>query len=67
MRANLTPREQEILEYVIRGFSNREIAQQLGISWRTVDTHLRNIYRKMGVKSRAQAAALYVQGKEEDG
>ena len=50
----LTRREREIAELVTRGFTNRQIAEDLVIAERTVDTHLRNILRKLGVSSRTQ-------------
>lgn len=52
---NLTPREDEILKYLSQGLSNKEISAKTHLAVDTVKTHLRSIYRKMGVKSRAQA------------
>lgn len=54
---NLTPREQEIAKCIKLGQSYKEIAQALFISSRTVNQHLKHIYQKTGVKSRAQLAA----------
>ncbi|HEX5284930.1 MAG TPA: response regulator transcription factor [Bryocella sp.] len=54
----LCDREREIVSYVVHGFPNREIAQRLFISERTVSTHLVNIYEKLNVHSRAELAAL---------
>ncbi len=54
----LCAREREIVSYVVHGFANREIAQRLGISERTVSTHVVNIYEKLDVHSRAELAAL---------
>lgn len=54
----LCDREREIVSYVIHGFPNREIAQRLCISERTVSTHLVNIYEKLSVHSRAELAAM---------
>jgi len=54
----LCHREREIVSYVIHGFSNREIAERLCISERTVSTHLVNIYEKLNVHSRAELAAM---------
>ena len=51
----LTPREIEILQFLARGLSNREIAEALYISERTVQTHLTNIFAKMQVSSRLEA------------
>ena len=51
----LTIREQEILEELIQGKSNRQIGENLFVSIYTVKTHLRNIYNKLEVNSRLQA------------
>ena len=58
---NLSPREREILQLVCDGLSNKEIAQRLYLSVRTVENHLANIYRKLGVRSRTEAAVLAMQ------
>ncbi|MBN1936924.1 MAG: protein kinase [Anaerolineae bacterium] len=52
----LTPREMEIVELLVEGLSNKEIARILSISPRTVNFHLDNIYSKLGVNSRTEAA-----------
>lgn len=57
--AELTARERELLELLVRGYRYREIAEQLFISLDTVRTHIRHIYEKMQVRSRAEAAARY--------
>ena len=54
--APLSPREMEILELVIQGMSNREIAYDLGISHQTVKNHMTSILSKLGVTDRTQAA-----------
>ena len=54
---DLTIREEEVVEFVRRGLSNKEIAQQMSISLGTVRAHLRSIFRKLEVTSRAGAAA----------
>lgn len=54
----LTPREQNMLDYMSRGLSYTEIAQHEGISAETVRTHSRRIFRKLGVHSRSAAVAL---------
>ena len=54
--AALSEREAAVLEAVARGLSNREIGRQLWISEQTVKFHLRNVYRKLGVSSRTEAA-----------
>jgi DNA-binding NarL/FixJ family response regulator len=52
----LSEREGAVLEAVARGLSNREIGRQLWISEQTVKFHLRNVYRKLGISSRTEAA-----------
>lgn len=58
LQDSLCDREREIVSYVIHGFANREIADRLFISQRTVSTHLVNIYEKLNVHSRAELTAL---------
>jgi len=50
----LSHREAEVAELVSRGLSNKEVANQLFVTEKTVKFHLTNIYKKMSVKSRAQ-------------
>ena len=57
----LTERETEILALLSKGFANKEIADQLGISVPTVRTHLRHIYEKLHVRSRSEAIVKYLQ------
>jgi DNA-binding NarL/FixJ family response regulator len=57
---NLTAREEEILRLISKGFRAKEIADQLGISVYTVQTHVRNIYEKLHVRSRAEAVAKFL-------
>jgi ATP/maltotriose-dependent transcriptional regulator MalT len=52
----LTPREWEVLYLVAQGKSNRKVSEQLDISVRTVENHLHNIYGKIYVSSRTEAA-----------
>lgn len=54
--APLSPREMEILQYVTRGLSNKEIASRLGISHQTVKNHMTAILHKLDVEDRTQAA-----------
>jgi RNA polymerase sigma factor (sigma-70 family) len=56
VRESLTEREQEVLALVAGGLSNKEIAQQLTVTVRTVDFHVSNILRKLDVASRVEAA-----------
>ena len=52
----LSAREMEILQFVARGFSNKEIATELNISRQTVKNHMTAILRKLTVEDRTQAA-----------
>jgi DNA-binding NarL/FixJ family response regulator len=52
----LSAREQEIAALVTAGLSNREIAERLVISKRTVDAHVEHIFGKLGISSRVQLA-----------
>lgn len=54
----LTEREQDVVMAVSRGLSNKEIATRLGISPRTVENHLRNIYEKLHVNTRTQLLSV---------
>jgi len=54
----LTMREGEVLSWLSKGKTNRDIAQILGLSPRTVDKHLEQIYSKLGVENRTAAAAI---------
>ena len=56
----LTPREQEVLELIARGLSNKRIARELGIAEKTVKTHAGHVFAKLGVTDRTQAALLAV-------
>ena len=56
----LTLREEEVLGWLAKGFRYQEIADQLGISIRTVSTHLHNIYDKLHVRSRGEASAKFL-------
>jgi DNA-binding CsgD family transcriptional regulator len=53
----LTPRQTRILQLVAAGSSDRDVARTLGLSVRTVHTHLQHIYRALGVRSRTEALA----------
>lgn len=51
----LTPRESEVLSMVARGYTNNEIADLLQMSFHTVTSHIKHIYRKLSVRSRSEA------------
>ncbi|PWU12376.1 MAG: DNA-binding response regulator [Verrucomicrobia bacterium] len=55
----LSPREQEVLDMLARGYLYKEIADRLNISGPTVNTYVRRMYEKLHVRSRAQAVAKY--------
>ena len=52
----LTAREREVLELVVAGYANKQIARRLGISEKTVKGHLTNLFQRIGVTDRTQAA-----------
>lgn len=56
--AALTPREAEVLSWLAKGKTNRDIGDILGMSHRTVNKHLEHVFEKLGVETRAAAAAL---------
>jgi DNA-binding CsgD family transcriptional regulator len=60
-RYGLTAREVEVLRLVASGRSNRALAEDLYISRRTAQTHVQNIFTKLGVNSRAEAVKLAVE------
>jgi DNA-binding NarL/FixJ family response regulator len=57
---HLTARERDVLAAITRGRANREIARQLGLSEKTVKTHVSAILTKLGVQDRTQAALYAV-------
>lgn len=59
-RLCLTARESEVLLWIARGKSNRDISEILGMSARTVNKHLEQIYDKLGVENRASAAVIAI-------
>jgi len=65
VRHNLTTREAQVLFWIGRGKSNRDISEILGISARTVNKHLEQIFVKLGVENRASAAAIVVKTSSE--
>jgi DNA-binding CsgD family transcriptional regulator len=58
--SRLTPREREVVRQVAAGQSNKEIAAALGVSVRTIEHHITNLYRKLGARSKADATAWAV-------
>jgi predicted ATPase/DNA-binding CsgD family transcriptional regulator len=61
--AGLTVREVEVLRLVSQGLTDADVAEQLGISHRTVSTHLATIYNKLGINSRVAAVRFAVENK----
>lgn len=57
---NLSDRELEILSYLAKGYHDQEIADKFFLSVKTVRTHLRNIYKKLHVRSRTEAVLKYL-------
>ena len=58
--AQLTPREEEVLTQLSKGFANKEIAEKMSVSYETVRDHLKHIYEKLHVHSRTEAVARYL-------
>jgi DNA-binding NarL/FixJ family response regulator len=61
VQASLTQREHEILRLVSQGLTMRQVGRRLGISPRTVETHVVKLYRKLGVRTRVQAVSRAAQ------
>jgi DNA-binding NarL/FixJ family response regulator len=53
----LSAREREVVDYVVEGLRNREIAERMGITEKTVKTHLTHVYQRLGVDTRAEMIA----------
>jgi DNA-binding NarL/FixJ family response regulator len=60
----LTPRESEVLGFVAKGYTNKEVADRVGASVETIRAHIRHIYEKLHVHNRTEAAAKYLGGPE---
>jgi DNA-binding NarL/FixJ family response regulator len=58
--AKLTPREEQILKLLAQGYVTKEISDKLGITYFTSQTHLKNIYEKLHVRSRTEAVLKYL-------
>jgi DNA-binding NarL/FixJ family response regulator len=56
----LTPREEEVLGLVAKGYANKEIADKLAVTYETIRDHLKKVYNKLHVHSRTEAAAHYL-------
>jgi DNA-binding NarL/FixJ family response regulator len=56
----LSPRERDVLDFLVKGYSYKEVADQMGITYSTVHTHIEHISQKLHVQSRAQAVAKYL-------
>lgn len=54
--ASLTPRERDVLAHIGRGLRNHEAAKELGMSEHTIAGHIKSVYRKLGISTRAEAA-----------
>lgn len=61
VEASLTPRELEILSMISEGYTMQQVGTRLGISPRTVETHVAKLYRKLGVRTRVQAVSRAAQ------
>lgn len=57
--AQLTPREHDLYLLLLEGFTLKESAKQLGVKYSTANTHITGIYKKLGVKSRAELIINY--------
>lgn len=55
---SLTPREREVVTLIARGFKYREVAEELGISQKTLETHMKHVFDKLGVASRSEVTRL---------
>ncbi len=60
-RPQLSPREAQVLELIVRGLSNKQIAYDLSISEETAKNHVKHIFGKLGVQDRTQAATIAIQ------
>ena len=62
---NLSPREREILDLLTQGFSDKEIADRIGVKHGTVRWHLQHVYEKLHVRSRTEAALKFREAQSE--
>jgi DNA-binding NarL/FixJ family response regulator len=56
----LTRREREVMQLIMQGYTNRQIAHALGIAEHTIERHLTNLYRKLEVTNRTSAALKFL-------
>ena len=63
----LTPQERQVAALVAEGATNREVAAALFVSPKTIETHLAHVYRKLGLRSRAQLARRFAAPGEDQG
>lgn len=66
LATRLTDREKQILDKVVEGFRNKEIAEKLYVSEQTIKSHINHIFSKLGVTSRSQLVSLFVNNYEPD-
>lgn len=66
MIERLSSREDEVVDMIVKGFSNAEIASRLGVTEKTIKFHLTNIYAKKGVLSRAQLISTELRKEKSD-
>jgi FixJ family two-component response regulator len=64
--AGLTRREREVMNYVVAGHANKEIAARLGIAQRTVETHRANVMKKMGAATLSELVRLVISARGAD-
>jgi DNA-binding CsgD family transcriptional regulator len=60
--ASLTPREREVVKYLSRGYTNRDIALACGTAPRTVRNQLSSVFEKLGASTRAEVVAIALAG-----
>ncbi len=63
IKMKLTPRERDVITLVAEGFADKEIAEKLSLSPRTVQTHINSVILKYNARNRTNAVALYIKFK----
>jgi len=66
LATRLTDREKQIMDKIVEGFRNKEIAEKLYVSEQTVKSHINHIFSKLGVTSRSQLVSLFVNNYDHD-